>query len=124
LNFDVASTCTSTTNGPLNFLFDTPILGVKVDKGLLLTKLCLFRQCAVNLNDDTGSPLFWWKEHARLYPNVAFLARHILAIHGSQIEIERIFFVARVLTNIHCCKLGFTNLDASVTIYKNWSEDA
>jgi len=61
LKLDVASTCTSTTNGPLNFLFDTPILGVEVDKGLLLTKLCLFRQCVVNLNDDAGSPLFWWK---------------------------------------------------------------
>ncbi len=71
-----------------------------------------------------GHLCFGGKEHARLYPNVAFLARHILAIHGSQIEIERIFFVAGVLTNIHCCKLGFTNLDPSITIYKNWSEDA
>jgi hypothetical protein len=74
--------------------------------------------------NDAGSSLLWWKEHVRLYPNVAFLARQNLAIHGSQIETKRIFFVAGVLTNMHCCKLGFTNLDASVMIYKNWSEDA
>jgi hypothetical protein len=45
----------------------------------------------VNLSDDAGSPLFLWKEHARLYPNVAFLIKQNLAIPSSQIEIERIF---------------------------------
>ncbi len=29
-----------------------------------------------------------------------------------------------VLTNMLRYKLGFTNLDASVMIYKNWSKDA
>jgi hypothetical protein len=78
----------------------------------------------MNLSDDAGSSLLWWKEQVRLYPNVAFLARQILVIHGSKIETKRIFFVVGVLTNMHCCKLGFTNLDASIMIYKTWSEDA
>ncbi len=91
LNLDVVGTCTSTSDGPLDSLFDTPILGTNVDEGLLLIKLFFFRLCVVNLNDDVGSPLFWWKEHAGLYPNVAFLTKQILAIASSQIEIERIF---------------------------------
>ncbi len=84
LNPDVASTYTSTTNGPSNSLFDIPILGAKANERLFLTKLCIFHQCAVNLNDDARSSLFYWKEHAKLYPDVAFLVRQILAIHGSQ----------------------------------------
>jgi hypothetical protein len=47
------------------------------------TKLSFFRPYAMNLSDDARSPLGWWKEHVRLYPNVAFLARQILAILGS-----------------------------------------
>jgi hypothetical protein len=73
LNLDVVSTCTSIANGPLDSLFDIPILSAEANEGLLLTKLCLFHQCAMNLNDDARSPLLWWKEHVRLYPNVAFL---------------------------------------------------
>ncbi len=71
LNLNVANTCISIANGPLDSLFDTSILSAETNEGLLL--LCLFCQCAMNLNDDVGSPLLWWKEHARLYPNVAFL---------------------------------------------------
>lgn len=31
--------------------------------------------CGVNLNDDARSPLLWYKEHVRMYPNVSFFAR-------------------------------------------------
>jgi hypothetical protein len=78
----------------------------------------------MNLSDDARSPLPWWKEHARLYPNVAFLAKQILAILGSEIAIERIFSVSRVLISLCRCRLGLTNLDALVMIYKNWPKDA
>jgi hypothetical protein len=54
------------------------------------TKLFLFGCCAVNLNDDARAPLLWWKEHVRLYPNLAFLAKQTLAIPSSKIEIDKI----------------------------------
>ncbi len=75
LNPNVASTCTSTTNGLLDFLFDIPISSIEANHGLFLTELSFFRRCVVNLIDDLWSPLLWWKEHAMLYSNVAFLAR-------------------------------------------------
>jgi hypothetical protein len=83
LNIDVAGTYTSTINCPSNLFFDILISGVKVDEGIFLTKLSFFHHYAMNLSDVARSPLRWWKEHVRLYPNVAFLARQILAILGS-----------------------------------------
>ncbi len=32
--------------------------------------------------------------------------------------------MARVLINLHRCRLGLTNLDALVMMYKNWPKDA
>jgi hypothetical protein len=83
LNLDVGGTYTSTIDGPSNSSFDTPISIVKTNEGLLLAEFSFLRCCAMNLSDDARSPLPWWKEHARLYPNMAFLAKQILAILGS-----------------------------------------
>jgi hypothetical protein len=83
LNLDVAGIYTSTINCPSNSFFDILISGVKADEGLFLTKLSFFRHYAMNLNDDAKSPLHWWKEHVKLYPDAAFLARQIFAILGS-----------------------------------------
>ncbi len=83
LNLDVASTCTSTLDALLDSLFNIPISSTNANEGLFLAELFLFRCCAVNLNDDARAPLLWWKEHARLYPNVAFLAKQNLAIPSS-----------------------------------------
>jgi hypothetical protein len=47
-----------------------------------------------------------------------------LAILNLEIEIDRILFVARVLTSLCCCRFGLTNLDALVLIYKNWPANA
>ncbi len=56
------------------------------------------------------------------FPNLSFVARQILKILGSQIEIEIIFTIVGVLSS--CCKLGVENLDKLVIITKNWSYDA
>jgi hypothetical protein len=42
LNLHVAGICTLDVDGPSNSFFDTPILGAKVDEGLLSTKLSSF----------------------------------------------------------------------------------
>ncbi len=80
LNPNVASTCTSTVDGPLYSLFDISILGEEENDKLFLTEFYFFYCCVVNLIDDLGSPLLWMKEHVMLYSNVAFVARQILAI--------------------------------------------
>jgi hypothetical protein len=60
---------------PFDFLFYTPILGVEGDEGFFSIDLLFFRHCGVNLNDDARSPLLWYKEHVRMYPNVTFFVR-------------------------------------------------
>jgi hypothetical protein len=44
----------------------------------------------VNLK-EIKYPLQWWEKHESRFPIVALLARQILGIVSSQIEIERIF---------------------------------
>jgi hypothetical protein len=83
LNPDVVSTYISIVDGPSNSSFDIPISSVEADEGLLLIEFFFFGCCTMNLSDDARSPLLWWKEHARLYPNVVFLTQLIFAILGS-----------------------------------------
>ncbi len=54
---------------------------------------------------------------------MARLAKQILAILGSQIEIEQIFNIVGVFTSLRKCRLGVENLDSLVMIYKNWMND-
>jgi hypothetical protein len=59
-----------------------------------------------------------------VFPCEGFLARQYLGIPGSQIEIERIFSVASILTNLRCSRLGLENLNNLIMIYKNWPSDS
>ena len=69
------------------------------------------------------NPLHWWKAHESQFPTVAFLARQVLGIVGSQIETERVFSIAGVLTALRRCRLGSKNLDQLVLLVKNWLDD-
>jgi hypothetical protein len=51
----------------------------------------------------------WWGKHEAMFPIVSFLACQILGIVGSQIEIERNFFLTNVLTNLRKCHLQSKN---------------
>jgi hypothetical protein len=44
-------------------------------------------------------------KHKSLFPTMAFLACQILGIVGFEIKIERIFSLARILTNLRRCCL-------------------
>ena len=68
-------------------------------------------------------PLEWWKLHEGQFPTVGYLARQILGIVGSQIEIERVFSIAGILTALCRCRLGSKNLDQLVLLVKNWPDD-
>jgi hypothetical protein len=73
----------------------------ETSKGLLLIELSLFRRLAVS-----------------------YAARQFLGIPGSQIDCERIFSIAGILTALRHSRLGITNLDTLVMIKKNWPSDA
>jgi hypothetical protein len=46
-----------------------------------------------------------------------------LGIVGSQIEIERIYFLVDILTNLMRCHLQTNNLERLIFISKNWPND-
>jgi hypothetical protein len=54
---------------------------------------------------------------------VGFCARQILGIVGCQIEIERIFSLIGILTNLRRYHLQSKNLDKLIFVSKNWPND-
>lgn len=104
-------------------LFGAPASTAEASKGLLLGELSLFRRLVVEPT-NVACPLMWWKEQESRFPTVAYVARQFLGIPGSQIECERIFSIAGILTALRRSRLGTENLDALVMIQKNWPFDA
>jgi hypothetical protein len=59
-----------------------------------------------------------------MFPIVGFLVRQILGILGSQIEIERIFSLVGILTNLRRCHLQSKNQEKLNFYSKKWPNDA
>ena len=64
-------------------------------------------------------PLKWWARHATLYPSLAELARMVLAVPVSQIECERVFSLAGLLTSLLRNRMSSENLASLVFLNKN-----
>ncbi len=47
-----------------------------------------------------------------------------MGIVGFHIEVEKVFSILGICTNLWCSHLGMDNLEMFVTIYKNWFDDA
>jgi hypothetical protein len=47
-----------------------------------------------------------------------------LGIAGFQIEVERVFGIASICTNLRRSRLSIDNLEMLINIYKNWPDDA
>lgn len=77
-----------------------------------------------NFGDKQVSPLTWWSKHATLYPSLAELARIVLGIPGSQIECERVFSLAGLLTSQLRNRMSPENLGSIVFVSKNLNIDA
>ena len=73
--------------------------------------------------DKKVSPLGWWAKHATTYPTLADLARIVLAIPGSQIECERVFSLAGLLTARLRNRMSPENLGNLVFLSKNLDVD-
>lgn len=50
--------------------------------------------------NEITCPLEWWEKHEVMFPIVGFLAWNFFKIIGSQIEIERIFFLVGILISL------------------------
>jgi hypothetical protein len=59
-----------------------------------------------------------------MFPTICFRAWKILEIVGSHIEIEKIFSLACILTNLRKCLLQSKNLNKLNFVNKNWPNDA
>jgi hypothetical protein len=58
-----------------------------------------------------------------IFPTIGFCVGIFLGIVGSQIEIEIIFSLARILTSLRRCRLQSSNLDKLIFVSKNWPND-
>jgi hypothetical protein len=62
--------------------------------------------------EKAKNPLEWWRVHEVEFSYV-----------GSHIEVERVFIVAGICTNLQHSRLGINNIEMLINIYKNWSND-
>ncbi len=86
---------------------DNNIFGVNVSIEkhsyvFVVGELYLFKRLFI-VPTSCVDPLVWWCIHETQFPNVGFLAKQILGILGSQIEIECVFNLVNVLTTFQCC---------------------
>jgi hypothetical protein len=85
---------------------------------LVVGELSLFKRLSISLVTCVD-PLAWWWIHETQFLNVSFLAKQILGIPRSQIEIECVFIPIGVLITLKCCRLQVDNLDRIITMVKN-----
>nr|XP_024402695.1 uncharacterized protein LOC112295398 isoform X2 [Physcomitrium patens] len=106
-----------------NSLFGSTASNDEAIVGHLKAELSFFRRLHIDPK-ECENPLAWWKVREVQFPNVGFLARHILGIVGSQVETERIFSVVGLISAIRRRHLCTDNLDKLVLIRENWEEDS
>jgi len=83
-------------------IFQQPTCTCKSTKELVVRELFLFKCYQIDPK-DIKCPLQWWGKHEAMFPIVGFLSYQISSIVGSQIEIERFFSLASILTNLKRC---------------------
>jgi hypothetical protein len=84
---------------------------------LVKKELLIFRRYQLDVK-DIKCPLQWWQKHEAMFPTIGFLARQTLGIVGFQIETERIFSLAGILTNLRRCRLQTKNLEKLIFVNK------
>jgi len=73
--------------------------------------------------EEVENPFLWWSKHEGQFSTIVKLAKTILGIPGSQIEIERVLSIVGILTSLSCCCFCSKNLDLLVLLIKNWLDD-
>ncbi len=75
------------------------------------------------INEEAKNPSEWWKMHEVQFSYVGFVSWQKNLIVGSQIEVEKVFSVASICTNLQCFQLGIEKFEMPINIYKNWLND-
>jgi hypothetical protein len=94
----------------------------KLAKELFKEEMLIFQCYQVDVK-EIKCPLQWWEKHEAMFQTIGFLVRQILGIVGSQIDIEKIFSLVEILTNLRRCHLQLENLENLFFVNKNWSND-
>ena len=55
---------------------------------------------------EYNDPLVWWKEHEKQFPNIAILAKALLAIPATSASSERVFSVAGLTVSKNRARLS------------------
>ena len=93
------------------------------DDAEIVQELMRFRQKAKGSmkKDETG--LSWWKRKGKdIYPNLAKLALHVLGIPGTQIECERVFSIAGILTRHRRSNTRVDLVDTIMYVHYNYPD--
>ncbi len=72
---------------------------------------------------DIKCPLEWWAKLESMFPTMASFTHQILGNIGFQTEIERVFSLARILTNLKRCFLQSNNFNKLIFVNKNQPSD-
>eukprot|EP01121_Diplochlamys_sp_Union-15-3_P015147 TRINITY_DN4948_c0_g1_i1.p1 TRINITY_DN4948_c0_g1~~TRINITY_DN4948_c0_g1_i1.p1 ORF type:complete len:191 (-),score=24.46 TRINITY_DN4948_c0_g1_i1:42-614(-) len=64
-------------------------------------------------------PFLWWKNHKSEYPNLARLAKRILAIPGTSVGVERLFSKAGDVVNKNRNRLNPKNVTQHLMLHDN-----
>jgi hypothetical protein len=80
-------------------LFNVVVSTQEVIEGLFRSRLSLFHGFHVE-NVYFIDPLMWRAANEFRFPNMGFLAQHIVGILGSQFDTERIFVVVHVFISL------------------------
>jgi hypothetical protein len=89
------------------YIFQQTASTSEPSKEFVTRELLIFKCYQVDPK-DIKCLLQWWGKHEVMFPIVDFLAYEILSIIRSQIEIERIFSLVGILTNLKRCCLQST----------------
>jgi hypothetical protein len=90
----------------------------------MLNEFVRFREVVVSMESIdkwTGDDvLLWWKNKgSKQFANLAVVARAVFSIPASQIECERVFYVAGQFASVLRNRMGVDCLDMLVFLYKN-----
>ena len=92
-------------------------------RAILKREIATYRSLKYEGGIQFEDGMLWLLQEQEKFPHIVKLSRAILCITGSQIENERSFSVAGIITNHRRSSLGMENLDHIMQIYHNYPSD-
>ncbi len=93
----------------INYFFDAPTSTNAANETLLVCELSIFHHVIV-WEEDFVKPLTRCKDHANRFSTITLLAKQIVWITSSQIEIKKKFLIVKLFKSLWHCHLRITKL--------------